>query len=92
MPQKRSLGIRSLQLLQVSRNDTLFFTGLGDPTFLHPDFPKQPSFEYLAGIKTCRLYTFPVHSMTIVSAPDGPGMIIHIIFLQKDRDSRYSAM
>lgn len=29
------------------KNDSLFFTGTGDPTFLHPDFEEQPIFELL---------------------------------------------
>ncbi|MGL1888564.1 MAG: D-alanyl-D-alanine carboxypeptidase [Reichenbachiella sp.] len=28
-------------------DDTLYFKGTGDPTFLHPDFPNQPVFEFL---------------------------------------------
>ncbi|MEO9803861.1 MAG: D-alanyl-D-alanine carboxypeptidase [Reichenbachiella sp.] len=28
-------------------NDSLFFTGTGDPTFLHPDFEQQPILEML---------------------------------------------
>ncbi len=27
--------------------DTLYFTGTGDPTFLHPDFKNQPVFDFL---------------------------------------------
>ncbi len=29
------------------KNDTLYFTGTGDPTFLHPEFSFQPVFEFL---------------------------------------------
>ena len=29
------------------REDTLIFSGLGDPTFLHPDFAKHPAFDFL---------------------------------------------
>ncbi|WP_221407811.1 D-alanyl-D-alanine carboxypeptidase/D-alanyl-D-alanine-endopeptidase [Reichenbachiella faecimaris] len=34
-------------LQYVIRGDSLFFTGTGDPTFLHPDFEEQPIFEML---------------------------------------------
>lgn len=29
------------------KNDSLFFTGTGDPTFLHPDFENQPVLSFL---------------------------------------------
>ncbi len=29
------------------KNDTLLFSGMGDPTFLHPDFQNQPTFDFL---------------------------------------------
>ncbi len=28
-------------------NDTIYFTGTGDPGFLHPDFPTQKAFQFL---------------------------------------------
>jgi D-alanyl-D-alanine carboxypeptidase/D-alanyl-D-alanine-endopeptidase (penicillin-binding protein 4) len=32
-------------------NDTLYIRGTGDPSFLHPDFPHQPAFEFLRRTK-----------------------------------------
>ncbi len=29
--------------------DTLIFQGTGDPTFLHPDFTQQPTYDFLSG-------------------------------------------
>lgn len=37
-------------------NDTLYFTGLGDPTFLHPDFDYQPAFNFLSSCKMPLVY------------------------------------
>lgn len=34
-------------LKYVLKGDSLFFTGTGDPTFLHPDFEEQPIFDLL---------------------------------------------
>ena len=53
---KKILGDSIPSIAAGIRNDTLFFTGLGDPTFLHPEFTKQPSFDYLAGIDLPLVY------------------------------------
>jgi serine-type D-Ala-D-Ala carboxypeptidase/endopeptidase (penicillin-binding protein 4) len=45
---KKILGDSIPSLTTGTRNDTLYFTGLGDPTFLHPDFKTHPSFNFLA--------------------------------------------
>lgn len=41
-------------------NDTLFFSGMGDPTFLHPDFPNQPVFDFLSKCDKPIVYVDPV--------------------------------
>ncbi|MEQ9378492.1 MAG: D-alanyl-D-alanine carboxypeptidase [Imperialibacter sp.] len=44
----RLLGDSIPALKYAEANDTLFFTGTGDPTFLHPDFEYQPAFDLLS--------------------------------------------
>lgn len=34
-------------LRYILKGDSLFFTGTGDPTFLHPDFEDQPIYDLL---------------------------------------------
>jgi len=45
---KNILGDSLPSIAYAIYQDTLFFTGMGDPTFLHPDFEYQPAFEFLA--------------------------------------------
>lgn len=44
----RMLGDSIPALKYALVNDTLYFTGTGDPTFLHPDFEYQPAYNLLA--------------------------------------------
>ncbi|UXP31914.1 D-alanyl-D-alanine carboxypeptidase [Reichenbachiella agarivorans] len=41
------------------QNDTLYFTGTGDPSFLNPDFPNQPVFDFLRQSKYTLVYVEP---------------------------------
>lgn len=41
------LGDSIPSLIYTLKNDTLYFSGLGDPSFLHPDFQFQPGFHFL---------------------------------------------
>ncbi|MBE7176761.1 MAG: D-alanyl-D-alanine carboxypeptidase [Mucilaginibacter polytrichastri] len=43
-------------LRYVTRGDTLIFWGTGDPTFLHPDFEKQPVYDFLKSWKGPLVY------------------------------------
>jgi D-alanyl-D-alanine carboxypeptidase/D-alanyl-D-alanine-endopeptidase (penicillin-binding protein 4) len=45
---KNILGDSIPSLAYSRRKDTLYFTGQGDPTFLHPDFEYQPGLQFLA--------------------------------------------
>ncbi|WP_309941287.1 D-alanyl-D-alanine carboxypeptidase [Aureibacter tunicatorum] len=38
-------SIASIKIQEIG--DTIIFSGLGDPTFLHPEFGNHPAFEYL---------------------------------------------
>ena len=49
---KKILGDSIPTLAYLVQNDTLYFRGLGDPTFLHPDFEYQPGFDFL--FRQCR--------------------------------------
>ncbi len=40
------------------KEDTLFFTGSGDPTFLHPDFQTQRAFDFLQKQDTSLVFVF----------------------------------
>ncbi|MGB3466770.1 MAG: D-alanyl-D-alanine carboxypeptidase [Cyclobacteriaceae bacterium] len=40
------------------RNDTLYFTGMGDPTFLHRDFPEQRAFNFLQNQDSTITYVY----------------------------------
>jgi D-alanyl-D-alanine carboxypeptidase/D-alanyl-D-alanine-endopeptidase (penicillin-binding protein 4) len=44
---KKILGDSIPSMAYAMIRDTLYFTGLGDPTFLHPDFEYQPGFDLL---------------------------------------------
>ena len=44
-------------ILYANRNDTLFFTGTGDPTLLDEDFPIQPVQEFLGNTKSTVVYS-----------------------------------
>jgi D-alanyl-D-alanine carboxypeptidase/D-alanyl-D-alanine-endopeptidase (penicillin-binding protein 4) len=44
---KKILGDSIPSLAYALLQDTLYFTGLGDPTFLHPDFEFQPGLDFL---------------------------------------------
>lgn len=44
----RLLGDSIPALRYAEVNDTLYFSGTGDPTFLHPDFEFQPAFRLLS--------------------------------------------
>ena len=44
----RLLGDSIPALKYAEVNDTVYFTGTGDPTFLHPDFEFQPAYQLLA--------------------------------------------
>lgn len=51
------------------KGDTLLFQGTGDPTFLHPDFNKQPTYDFLNGHKgSLKFIPTPISSK-----PYGPG-------------------
>jgi len=65
----RLLGdsIPSLRYAEV--NDTLFFSGTGDPTFLHPDFDFQPAFALLANTTKTLIW----HPETYADPGFGPG-------------------
>jgi len=41
-------------------NDTIYFSGMGDPTFLHPDFPNQPVFDFLLQCDKPLVYVDPI--------------------------------
>lgn len=47
-------------LKYVIKGDSLFFTGTGDPTFLHPDFKEQPIFELLKDTTYSLHYVQPI--------------------------------
>ncbi len=51
------------------KGDTMVFRGTGDPTFLHPDFSRQKTFEFLKSHKGPLLFT----PTAISSKPYGPG-------------------
>lgn len=40
-------------------NDTLYIRGTGDPSFLHPDFPVQPVFDFLKNASLPIVFTNP---------------------------------
>ena len=44
-------------ILYGERNDTIFFTGTGDPTFFDEDFPLQPVGDFLKNSKSTLVYT-----------------------------------
>ncbi|MBS0000191.1 MAG: D-alanyl-D-alanine carboxypeptidase [Cyclobacteriaceae bacterium] len=46
---RKILGDSIPSIAYAMKEDTLYFTGLGDPTILHPDFPCQPALNFLAG-------------------------------------------
>lgn len=58
-----TLGEHVNSLRYEIRDDTLYFTGMGDPTFLHPDFDTQPAFDFLNQQDT---------SLTMVYVADEP--------------------
>lgn len=63
------LGDSTTGIQYLILDDTLYIRGTGDPSFLHPDFPVQPAFDFL------REATLPV---VFVNPPDeneiyGPG-------------------
>jgi D-alanyl-D-alanine carboxypeptidase/D-alanyl-D-alanine-endopeptidase (penicillin-binding protein 4) len=43
-------------ILYENRNDTLFFTGTGDPTFLDEDLPRQPVHDFLKNTGSTLVY------------------------------------
>lgn len=43
----KNLGDSIPALKYVLKNDTLFVSGTGDPTFLHPDLPKSKTYDFL---------------------------------------------
>ncbi len=50
------LGDSLPSLAYVFYQDTLYFTGLGDPSFLHPDFDHQPALDFLLQTKLPLVY------------------------------------
>jgi serine-type D-Ala-D-Ala carboxypeptidase/endopeptidase (penicillin-binding protein 4) len=48
----KSLGDSIPALKYVEKNDSLFILGTSDPTFLHPDFPKSKTLDFLKKSKT----------------------------------------
>lgn len=51
------------------QNDTLYIRGTGDPSLLHPDFSKQPAFDFLKNTNLPIVFTNPVYENNVF----GPG-------------------
>lgn len=62
-------------------NDTLYFTGTGDPSFLNPDLPASPVVEFLKNTKEELVYVTPNYTESRL----GPG------WAWDDYNSYYSA-
>ncbi|MBU2913777.1 D-alanyl-D-alanine carboxypeptidase [Reichenbachiella agariperforans] len=54
-----ALGDSIPGLIYETRNDTLFFTGTGDPTFLNPDFNNQVAFDFISNSPLHLAYVTP---------------------------------
>ena len=65
----KTLDKRLDALQYLIRNDTLYFGGTGDPTFLHPDFDQQPVLNFLSSDTTLTL----VYIARPVNNRFGPG-------------------
>lgn len=52
-----ALGLDSVASFQIAEDDgEMFLRPLGDPTFLHPDFEKQPALDLLASLQKDTIY------------------------------------
>ncbi|MCV9385600.1 D-alanyl-D-alanine carboxypeptidase [Reichenbachiella ulvae] len=64
-----SLGDSIPGLKYQIKNDTLYFAGTGDPTFLHPDFDNQRAYDFLLNSDLHLAYVSP----DFQDDPFGPG-------------------
>ncbi len=65
----RLLGDSVPAIRFAEQNDTLYFSGTGDPTFLHPDFEFQPAYRFLSDTTKTLVW----HPETYKDPAFGPG-------------------